>query len=145
MRIPRHPYPTVFGAGARRERSFVGRDGGRLLPAAGRGKNRLFVTAALRADANSAFGEQFKAAYYPKLSASWVVHEEPWFTYAWVDEFRLRGAWGAAGQQPATFAAARLYGPQIGYQNQPALSPSAYGNPDSAQRGEDWSSLRHRS
>ncbi len=101
-------------------------------------KNRLFVTGAVRADANSAFGENFKAAYYPKLSASWVVNEEPWFRYAWVSELRLRGAWGAAGQQPATFAAARLYGPQIGYQDQPAILPSAFGNPElKPERGEE--------
>ena len=101
-------------------------------------KNRLFVTGAVRADANSAFGEQFKAAYYPKLSASWVVHEEPWFTPTWVDELRVRGAWGAAGQQPATFAAARLYGPEIGYQDQPAITPAAFGNPElKPERGEE--------
>jgi TonB-dependent SusC/RagA subfamily outer membrane receptor len=101
-------------------------------------KNRLFVTAAMRADANSAFGESFKAAYYPKLSASWVVHEEPFFNLGWMEELRLRGAWGAAGQQPATFAAARLYGPQVGYQNQPALLPTAFGNPElKPERGEE--------
>ncbi len=100
--------------------------------------NRLFVTAALRADANSAFGEQFKAAYYPKLSGSWVVHEEPFFNVSWIDELRLRGAWGAAGQQPATFAAARLYSPAVGYQNQPAINPAAFGNPElKPERGEE--------
>jgi hypothetical protein len=34
-------------------------------------KNRLFLTAAIRGDDNSAFGEDFKAAYYPKFSGSW--------------------------------------------------------------------------
>jgi TonB-dependent SusC/RagA subfamily outer membrane receptor len=101
-------------------------------------KNRLFLTGALRADANSAFGEEFKAAYYPKLSASWVVTEEPFFNVGWVDELRLRGAWGAAGQQPATFAAARLYSPTVGYQNQPSLLPAAFGNPElKPERGEE--------
>ena len=100
--------------------------------------NRRFLTAALRADANSAFGEEFKAAYYPKLSGSWVLHEEPFFTVPWVDELRLRAAWGAAGQQPATFAAARLYSPITGYRNQPGLLPSAFGNPQlKPERGEE--------
>ncbi|HEY9514275.1 MAG TPA: TonB-dependent receptor plug domain-containing protein, partial [Gemmatimonadaceae bacterium] len=79
-------------------------------------RNRVFVTGAIRADANSAFGESFKAAYYPKLSATWVLHEEPFWNIDFINEFRLRSAWGAAGQQPATFAAARLYDPVVGYQ-----------------------------
>ena len=37
-------------------------------------------TGAIRGDDNSAFGEDFSAAYYPKLSASWVISEEPWFS-----------------------------------------------------------------
>ena len=100
--------------------------------------NRRFVTVALRADANSAFGEDFAAAYYPKLSASWVLHEEPFFRVPGVDELRFRAAWGAAGQQPATFAAARLYNPIVGYQNQPAILPTAFGNPElRPERGEE--------
>jgi TonB-linked SusC/RagA family outer membrane protein len=92
--------------------------------------NRVFVTAALRGDDNSAFGKDFKAAYYPKLSASWVVSEEPWFSVPFVQDLRLRGALGAAGTQPGTFDAARLYSPSVGYQNQPGLVPSSYGNPE---------------
>jgi hypothetical protein len=101
-------------------------------------KNRRFLTAAVRADANSAFGEEFAAAYYPKLSGSWVLHEEPFFKVKGVSELRLRAAWGAAGQQPATFAAARLYSASTGFQNNPALLPSAFGNPQlKPERGEE--------
>jgi hypothetical protein len=100
--------------------------------------NRRFLTVALRADANSAFGEEFEAAYYPKVSASWVLHEEPFFGVRGVDELRLRAAWGAAGQQPATFAAARLYSPVTGFQDQPSILPSAFGNPQlKPERGEE--------
>lgn len=101
-------------------------------------KNRLFLTGAMRADANSAFGESFKAAYYPKLSAAWVLHEEPFWNVDWISQLRLRSAWGAAGQQPATFAAARLYDPMVGYKDQPGLIPSAFGNPQlKPERGEE--------
>jgi TonB-linked SusC/RagA family outer membrane protein len=98
-------------------------------------KNRLFVTAALRGDDNSAFGEDYKAAYYPKVSLSWVVNEEPFWqdhlgaVSRFVDNLRLRAAYGAAGTQPGTFDAARLYGPNTGYQNQPGLVPNSFGNP----------------
>jgi hypothetical protein len=92
-------------------------------------KNRFFVTAALRGDDNSAFGKQFKAAYYPKLSSAWVISEEPWFHFRGVNNLKLRGALGAAGTQPGTFDAAQLFNPAVGYQNLPAITPASFGNP----------------
>jgi TonB-linked SusC/RagA family outer membrane protein len=92
-------------------------------------RDRLFLTAALRGDDNSSFGKQFKAAYYPKVSGSWVVSEEPWFHVPKVDNFRLRGALGAAGTQPGAFDASRLYVPVVGYQNGAGLAPGSFGNP----------------
>ena len=98
-------------------------------------QNRLFLTAALRADDNSAFGKEYSAAYYPKVSASWVLSEEPmWkekagFLARALGELRLRGAYGAAGAQPGTFDAARLYTSSVGYQNAGGLVPSSFGNP----------------
>jgi TonB-linked SusC/RagA family outer membrane protein len=91
--------------------------------------NRVFLTAALRGDDNSAFGKSFSAAYYPKLSASWVVSEEPWFRLPGVTDLRLRGALGSAGTQPGTFDAARLYSPSVGAGDQPGLVPNQFGNP----------------
>ncbi len=93
--------------------------------------NRLFITGAVRGDANSAFGSDFKAAYYPKLSASWVVSEEPFFQpyTGRINSLKLRGAWGEAGQQPDVFAALRLYAPQTGPGGVPVVTPSSFGNP----------------
>jgi TonB-linked SusC/RagA family outer membrane protein len=98
-------------------------------------KNRLFLTAALRGDDNSAFGKDYSAAYYPKFSASWVVSEEPFwrdrlgFMSRVLGDLRLRGAYGAAGTQPGTFDASRLYVSAPGYQNAAGLVPSSFGNP----------------
>ena len=101
-------------------------------------RNRAFLTAALRADSHSAFGSEIDAAYYPKLSGTWVVSEESFWNVDFMDQFRLRGAWGAAGQQPGTFAASRLYGPAIGFGDNPALTPESFGNPDlKPERGEE--------
>src|SRR5690606_34042757 len=100
--------------------------------------DRVFVTGAVRADANSAFGSEFDAAIYPKLSATWAIHEEPFWSIDFVDQLRLRMAWGAAGQQPGTIDATRLYNPRVGYGDQPALAPGAYGNPHlKPERGEE--------
>ncbi|MGH7447444.1 MAG: TonB-dependent receptor plug domain-containing protein, partial [Longimicrobiales bacterium] len=42
-------------------------------------RDRVFITGALRADDNSAFGENFDLVYYPKLHGTWVLSEEPFF------------------------------------------------------------------
>lgn len=54
-------------------------------------RDRLFVTAAVRSDRNSAFGAAFKTVFYPKLALSWVASDEPFFPKAdWVNQLRLR-------------------------------------------------------
>jgi TonB-linked SusC/RagA family outer membrane protein len=97
-------------------------------------KDRLFVTGALRADDNSAFGTNFKAVYYPKLSVSYVISEEPFFPkWAWLNSVRLRAAIGASGVQPGTTDALRFFEPRpasVDNQDNVALVFSALGNPD---------------
>lgn len=88
--------------------------------------NRLFVTAAIRADDNSAFGTNFDIVTYPKLSASWVISEEPSIPLpSMVNQLRLRAAYGGSGQQPGAFDATRTYGALGGF-----LTPVNAGNPD---------------
>ncbi len=76
-------------------------------------QNRLFGTVAVRVDDNSAFGSDFNLVYYPKAQLSYVISEEDFFTVPFVDELRLRGAWGKAGNAPAPFSADRTYEPQV--------------------------------
>ncbi|MSR03957.1 MAG: SusC/RagA family TonB-linked outer membrane protein [Gemmatimonadetes bacterium] len=93
-------------------------------------KNRLFVTGALRGDDNSAFGQNYDFVVYPKVSASWVVSEEPFWRFKPVSTMKLRAAYGRAGQQPDVFAARRLYQPTTGPGDVSVLTPQAVGNPD---------------
>jgi TonB-linked SusC/RagA family outer membrane protein len=101
--------------------------------------NRVFLTGAVRADDNSAFGTDFAAAIYPKVSAAWVVHEEPFWKFApLVSSLRLRGAFGAAGKQPDVFAAVRLYNPTPGPGGTATVTPGVIGNPSlKPERGEE--------
>ena len=72
--------------------------------------DRLFITGAVRSDRNSAFGADFKTVFYPKLSVSWVVSEEGFFPHTgFLDELRLRTAYGASGVQPGTIDAVQYY------------------------------------
>ena len=96
-------------------------------------RNRLFLTVAARGDDNSAFGENFEFVVYPKVSASWVLSEEPFMEGLVgnrLNQLRLRGAWGKAGQQPDFFAAIRTYRPVRGPGGAGALTRENIGNPD---------------
>ena len=101
-------------------------------------QGRLFLTGAIRADDNSAFGTNFDAAIYPKLSTTWVMHEEPFWNLDFVNQFRVRAAWGRAGQQPDAFASSRLYTPNTGPDAEPILTAATIGNADlGPEQGEE--------
>jgi TonB-linked SusC/RagA family outer membrane protein len=64
-------------------------------------KERLFVTAGLRVDDNSAFGANFDVIKYPKVSVSYFLSDEGFFPKtSLLSTLRLRGAYGQAGRQP---------------------------------------------
>ncbi|MCC6930404.1 MAG: SusC/RagA family TonB-linked outer membrane protein [Gemmatimonadaceae bacterium] len=72
--------------------------------------DRLFLTAAVRTDQNSAFGTEFQRVYYPKGSLSWVVSDESFFPkLSWLSSLRLRTAFGASGVQPGPNDALRTF------------------------------------
>jgi hypothetical protein len=75
-------------------------------------RERLFLTAAIRQDQNSAFGTRFQNIKYPKLSASWLLSDESFFPHpGWLDAFRFRTAFGASGVQPGATAALQTFAP----------------------------------
>ena len=75
-------------------------------------RDRVFVAGALRGDDNSAFGADFGFVYYPSVSLSWVVGDEDWFPdMSWLDQVRLRSAWGQSGLRPGFRDAVTLYAP----------------------------------
>jgi TonB-linked SusC/RagA family outer membrane protein len=103
-------------------------------------QDRLFLTAAIRADDNSAFGEDFDFVTYPKLSGTWIISEESFWQPARsaVNTLKLRAAYGQSGQQPDVFTALRTYQPVTGLNDQPAVSPQFFGNPDlKPERGQE--------
>ena len=73
-------------------------------------RDRLFVTGGVRSDRNSAFGANFKTVFYPKVSVSWVASDEDFFPkFSWLNQLRLRTAYGASGVQPGTTDAVPYY------------------------------------
>ncbi len=72
--------------------------------------DRFFLIGAVRSDRNSAFGADFSTVFYPKLQASWVISDEGFFPKLnWVDQLRLRSAYGASGVQPGTTDAVQFF------------------------------------
>jgi TonB-linked SusC/RagA family outer membrane protein len=104
-------------------------------------RDRLFLTAAVRADQNSAFGTNFQQVVYPKLSLSWLLSDESFFPKVrWLDQLRLRSAYGASGVQPGatsaliTYASTTVNQPVVAVNQSgtdtPGLRQSALGNPN---------------
>ena len=96
-------------------------------------RDRLFITAALRRDAASAFGSEARSIYYPKLGASWVLSDEGFFPQTdWLQSLRVRATYGASGQLPGTTDALRFYTPfpatLTGGGDAPSVTLSALGN-----------------
>ena len=91
--------------------------------------DRLFVTGAVRGDDNSAFGSNYNFVVYPKVSAAWVISEEPFLKNTrFLSTLKLRAAWGEAGQAPNQFAAVQTYGPSSGDGGVPTVTPLNFGN-----------------
>jgi len=98
--------------------------------------DRVFLTGALRIDGSSTFGVDERWQMYPKLSGSWVVSEEGFMEGirgSWLDQLRLRAAYGVAGNQPPLGSAYARFDrwPGIVNINRNGLVPLAQvGNPN---------------
>ena len=106
-------------------------------------RERMYFTGAVRIDDNSAFGSDFSLVVYPKASFSWIMSEEPFFDVGFVDQLKLRAAWGQAGNAPAPFTADRTYTSGQGVSQTDVLlntlTISSYGNPNlKAETGSEW-------
>ncbi len=97
-------------------------------------RDRIFVTGAVRADDNSAFGAQSGLVYYPSFGASYVISEEDWFPeVSWLQQLRLRGAYGEAGQRPGFRQAETFFSPtstRAGGADLPSVTVGGAGNAD---------------
>jgi TonB-dependent SusC/RagA subfamily outer membrane receptor len=90
--------------------------------------NRVFVTAAVRFDDNSAFGSSLDPEIYPKFAATWVISEEGFWNIDAISSLRLRTAWGQAGRQPNAFARVTRYNVGAGPFGTTAFTPAGPGN-----------------
>lgn len=90
-------------------------------------RDRYFLTAGLRIDGNSAFGEDFGLETYPRASASYVISEEPFWPES-LGETKLRTAFGFAGRAPGAFDAVRTWSPIRWVDGSSGFVPENVGN-----------------
>lgn len=105
-------------------------------------RDRVFLNGALRADKNSAFGQNFKEIYYPSASLSYVIGEEPWFPRtSYFSSLRLRAAYGESGQRPGFRDAITYYTPvavATGLGDAAGFTVGGVGNPNlKAERSKE--------
>ena len=67
--------------------------------------DKLFITGAIRLDGASVFGADERNQFFPKLSSSYLISEENFWKNsiggAFISSFKLRAAWGQAGNLTA--------------------------------------------
>jgi len=62
-------------------------------------KDRILVTASLRADGSSNFGANNRFGYFPTLSAAWRISEEEFWKYDFINNLKLRASFGLTGNE----------------------------------------------
>lgn len=90
--------------------------------------DRYFLTLGLRVDGYSAFGADLGLQAYPKVSASYVLSEEPFWPER-LGMLKLRAAYGQAGRAPGAFDAVQTW-EAVSWGGQSALRPYNVGNRD---------------
>ncbi len=89
--------------------------------------DKFLVTATIRSDGSSRFGENNKYGYFPSIAAAWNISNEDFFkSLTWVSNLKLRVGWGKTGNQEFPGGAALdryLYAQQ-------SIVQANFGNPD---------------
>jgi TonB-dependent starch-binding outer membrane protein SusC len=103
-------FPTTVGSNAERNelQSFFGRLNYGF-------SNKYLVTATLRSDGSSKFGENNKYGYFPSVAVGWNIINESFMSNSFFQNLKLRASWGQTGNQEippkitkASFAESRL-------------------------------------
>ena len=61
-------------------------------------KHKYLLSATFRADGSTRFAPGHQWGYFPSISGAWVISEEPFMKkYDWINQLKLRAAYGLAG------------------------------------------------
>jgi iron complex outermembrane receptor protein len=63
-------------------------------------KSRYFISASLRRDGSSKFGENNKWGWFPTAAIGWSLDQEKWLSdVKWLNQLKLRASYGISGNQ----------------------------------------------
>lgn len=101
--------------------------------------DQFFLTFGARLDAHSAFGSNFNAQFYPKVSFSYVLSDAAWWQpVGTISTLQLRGSYGWAGLQPGAFDALTTYA-ALSSASGAGIAPNNLGNSDlSPEVSQEW-------
>jgi TonB-linked SusC/RagA family outer membrane protein len=95
-------------------------------------KEKYFLTGSFRVDNNSKFAPDYKTAYFPTLSGSWLMNKEEFMQNAdRISNLKLRLSWGYTGNEaidPGKYNA--LYSLTSTYNSQTGAIPYQLPNPE---------------
>ncbi len=94
--------------------------------------DKYSLSANVRRDGSSRFGENNKYAVFPAVSMFWRISSEPFMKNSnWIEDLKLRASYGKTGNQNiGNYASRALYVPGANYLGQPGYMPSNIGVPD---------------
>lgn len=91
--------------------------------------NRYMGELSLRRDGASNFGDDSKYGNFFSVSAGWNINREAWFKANWVDNLKLRVAYGSVGNRPSSlYPQYDLYSVGYKYDNVAGALISQVGN-----------------
>lgn len=62
--------------------------------------SKYYLSASLRYDGSSKFGDNNKWGMFPTVAASWNIQDEAFLSnVTWIDQLKLRASWGISGNQ----------------------------------------------
>lgn len=93
-------------------------------------RDRYYLTAGIRADGSTAFGEDLGLEPFPRVGASYILSEEPFWPEN-LGQLKLRASYGFAGRAPGVIDELRTWF-LTDFGGEEAVVPGAIGNPDLA-------------
>ena len=97
-------------------------------------KGKYLLTASIRSDESSKFGEDNRQGIFPAVSAGYLISEEPFFNSSIIDLLKVRASWGINGNDNiAPYQANRVVstneGPTFGGNNTSGIALGFLSNP----------------
>jgi TonB-dependent SusC/RagA subfamily outer membrane receptor len=105
--------------------------------------NQFFVTGGFRVDSYSTINERLESRlltqWFPRIQATYSVSDHSWWPSSTIETFRLRGAFGTAGDPPSQTASRTLWDPRLTGRGSVGFVVDQIGNPDvEPERTTEW-------